>query len=184
MALPGNIVVRRPGEPEMYAQTANLHERFPPGNPGWGHPPLEDEVWMTARAGVRSKAPAACSARQSCGCYPAVQWLDGAGFAHLLRSTSLYRGLDSNVRNPLLDAISGHIRAQMGDRASRRYLSVLRVGQRADRAQQQAGSRHAPPRPGAGDVQGVQIAGSQTLRFTVTRDGRSRQTGLRHTREP
>jgi hypothetical protein len=63
--------------------------------------------------------------------YPVVQWFDGDGFADLLRSTSLYRGLDSNVREPLLDAIAERIRTQMGDRASRRYLSVLRVGQRA-----------------------------------------------------
>jgi len=63
--------------------------------------------------------------------HPAVQWFDGDGFADLLRSTSLYRRLDSNVREPLLDAIAERIRTQMGDRASRRYLSVLRVGQRA-----------------------------------------------------
>ena len=36
MALLGNVVVRRPGEPEVYAETADLHERFSPGNPGWG----------------------------------------------------------------------------------------------------------------------------------------------------
>jgi SAM-dependent methyltransferase len=41
MALLGFVVVRRPGEPEMYAETADLHERFSPGNPAWGHPPLE-----------------------------------------------------------------------------------------------------------------------------------------------
>jgi hypothetical protein len=63
--------------------------------------------------------------------YPAVQWFDRDGFADLLRSTSLYRRLDSNVREPLLDAIAERIRTQMGDRASRRHLSVLRVGQRA-----------------------------------------------------
>lgn len=44
MALLGNVVVRRPGEPEVYAETADLHERFCPGNPGWGHPPLEDDA--------------------------------------------------------------------------------------------------------------------------------------------
>ena len=44
MALIGNIVVRRPGDHEVYAETADLHERFAPGNPDWGHPPLEDEV--------------------------------------------------------------------------------------------------------------------------------------------
>jgi hypothetical protein len=63
--------------------------------------------------------------------YPAVQWFDGDGFADLLRSTSLYRRLDSDVRDPLLDAIAERVRTQMGERASRRYLSVLRAGQRA-----------------------------------------------------
>ena len=33
MALLGNVVVGRPGEPEVYAETADLHERFAPGNP-------------------------------------------------------------------------------------------------------------------------------------------------------
>jgi hypothetical protein len=37
----------------------------------------------------------------------------------------------SDVRDPLLGAIAERIRTQMGDRASRRYLSVLRVGRRA-----------------------------------------------------
>jgi hypothetical protein len=64
--------------------------------------------------------------------YPAVQWFDGDGLADLLRSTSLYRRLDSRVRDPLLDAIAERIRTQMGDRASRRYLSVLRAGRRAE----------------------------------------------------
>ncbi len=63
--------------------------------------------------------------------YPAVQWSDGDGFADLLRSTSPYRRLDSDVRDPLLDAIAERIRTQMGDRAARRYLSVLRAGRRA-----------------------------------------------------
>ena len=61
-----------------------------------------------------------------------MQWFDGEGFADLLRSTSLYRSLDRDVREPLLDAIAERIRTRMGDRVSRRYLSVLRVGQRAD----------------------------------------------------
>ena len=64
--------------------------------------------------------------------YPMVQWFDGAGFADLLRSTSLFRKLDSDTREPLLDSIAEHIRTQMDDRAPRRYLSVLRVGQRSD----------------------------------------------------
>jgi hypothetical protein len=64
--------------------------------------------------------------------YPTVQWFDGAGFADLLRSTSLYRSLHRDVREPLLDAIAERIRTRMGDRVPRRYLSVLRVGRRAE----------------------------------------------------
>jgi SAM-dependent methyltransferase len=131
MALLGNVVVRRPGEPEVYAETADLHERFSPGNPGWGHPPLEDEVRMTDGGWGLVNGPGSLFGPAIVRWYPAVQWFDGDGFADLLRSTSLYRRLDSNVREPLLDAIAERIRTQMGDRASRRYLSVLRVGQRA-----------------------------------------------------
>ncbi|MDY7102734.1 MAG: class I SAM-dependent methyltransferase, partial [Actinomycetota bacterium] len=47
MASLGHVVVRRPDEPEVYAETAGLHERFSPDNPAWGHPPLEDEVRAT-----------------------------------------------------------------------------------------------------------------------------------------
>ena len=37
-----------------------------------------------------------------------------------------------DVREPLLGAIAKRIRTRMGDRVARRYLSVLRIGQRAD----------------------------------------------------
>lgn len=129
LALLGNVVVRRPGEPEVYAETADLHERFSPGNPGWGHPPIEDEVRMTDEGWAED--PGSLFGPAIVRWYPAVQWFDGDGFADLLRSTSLYRRLDSDVRDPLLDAIAGRIRTQLGDRASRRYLSVLRVARRA-----------------------------------------------------
>jgi SAM-dependent methyltransferase len=132
MALLGNVVVRRPGEPEVYALTADLHERFSPGNPGWGHPPLEDEVRMTDGGWGSVTDPGSLFGPAIVRWYPAVQWFDGEGFADLLRSTSLYRRLGSNVGEPLLDAIAERIRTQMGDRASRRYLSVLRVGRRAN----------------------------------------------------
>ena len=132
MALLGNVVVRRPGEPEVYAETADIHERFSPGNPDWGHPPLEDEVRMTDDGWGLVKDPGSLFGPAIVRWYPAVQWFDGDGFADLLRSTSLYRRLDSNVREALLDAIAERIRMQMGDRASRRYLSVLRAGRRAD----------------------------------------------------
>jgi SAM-dependent methyltransferase len=131
MALIGHIVVRRPGEPEVYAETADLHERFSPGNPGWCHPPLEDEVRATDRGWGQVEDPGGLFGPTTVRWYPAVQWLRGDGFADLLRSTSLYRGLDPGTREPLLDAVAERIRTRMGDRAPRRYLTVLRAGQRA-----------------------------------------------------
>jgi SAM-dependent methyltransferase len=129
MALIGNVVVRRPGEPEVYAETADLHERFSPGNPEWGHPPLEDEVRPTDQGWGLVEDPGGLFGPTIVRWYPTVQWFDGNGFADLLRSTSLYRQLDPSVREPLLDAIAERIRTRMGDRAPRRYLSVLRAGQ-------------------------------------------------------
>jgi hypothetical protein len=87
---------------------------------------------MTDGAGDWSQAPAACSARRPSGGTRQFSGSTGGGFADLLRSTSLYRRLDSHVRDPLLDAIAERIRMRMGDRASRRYLSVLRAGQHAE----------------------------------------------------
>jgi SAM-dependent methyltransferase len=131
MALLGNVVVRRPGEPEVYAETADLHERFSPGNPGWGHPPTEDEVRTTDEGWGLVDDPGGLFGPTIVRWYPAVQWFDADGFADLLRSTSLYRRLGRDVREPLLDAIAERIRTRMGNRVSRRYLSVLRAGQRA-----------------------------------------------------
>jgi SAM-dependent methyltransferase len=132
MALLGNVVVRRPGEPEVYAETADLHERFSPGNPDWGHPPLEDDVRGTSEGWGLVEDPGSLFGPTIVRWYPTVQWFNGNGFADLLRSASIYRRLDRDVREPLLDAIAERIRTRMGDRASRRYLSVLRVGPRAD----------------------------------------------------
>ena len=131
MALLGHVVVRRTGEPEVYAETADLHERFVPGNPDWGHPPLEDEVRATDEGWGLVHDPGGLFGATTVRWYPTVQWFDGAGFADLLRSTSLYRRLAPEVREPLLDAIADRIRSRMGDRAPRRYLSVLRAGPRA-----------------------------------------------------
>jgi SAM-dependent methyltransferase len=133
MALLGNVVVRRPGEPEMYAETADLHERFSPGNPDWGHPPFEDDVRTTNEGWGLVEDPGGLFGPTIVRWYPTVQWFNGDGFADLLRSTSIYRKLDDSVREPLLDAIAERIRTRMGDRAPRRYLSVLRVGRRAGR---------------------------------------------------
>jgi SAM-dependent methyltransferase len=132
MALLGNVVVRRPGEPEVYAETADLHERFSPGNPDWGHPPLEDDVRSTDEGWGLVDDPGSLFGPTIVRWYPTVQWFTGDDFADLLRSTSLYRRLDRDVRERLLDAIAERIRTRMGDRAARRYLSVLRIGQRAD----------------------------------------------------
>jgi SAM-dependent methyltransferase len=131
-ALLGNVVVRRPGEPGVYSETADLHERFSAGNPDWGHPPTEDEVRTTGEGWGLVNDPGGLFGPTIVRWYRAVQWFDGDGFAGLLRSTSVYRKLDGDVREALLDAIAERIRTRMGDRASRRYLSVLRVGQRAE----------------------------------------------------
>lgn len=138
MALLGNVVVRRPGEPEVYAETADLHERYAPGNPGWGHPPLEEDLRATDQGWGLVEDPGGWFGPTIVRWYPTVQWFDGDGFADLLRSTSLYRGLDRHVHEPLLDAIAKRIRTRMGDRASRRYLSVLRVGQRVEQPDRRA----------------------------------------------
>lgn len=134
MAVLGHVVVRRPGEAEMYAATADLHERFAPGNPAWGDPPLEAEVRATDEGwGPPNEDPDGWFGSTIVRWYPTVQWLDGLGMADLLRSNSLYRELDEPVREQLLDAIANRIRTDFGNRMPRRYLSVLRAGRRADR---------------------------------------------------
>jgi hypothetical protein len=115
----------------MYAETADLHERFCPGNPGWGHPPLEDDVCTADQGWGPVDGPGGLFGPANVHWYPTVQWFDGEGFADHLRSLSLYRSLDPDVREPLLDAVAERIRTRMGDRVSRRCLSVLRTGQRA-----------------------------------------------------
>jgi len=123
------VVVRRSGEPDAYAETADLHELFSPGNPEWGHPPLEEE----ARAAEPDWDADGWFDAPAVRWYPTVQWFDGRGYADHLRSTSLYRKLGPGVREPLLDAIAERIRTGMGDRAARRYLTFLRAGRRRER---------------------------------------------------
>ena len=131
LALLGNVVVRRPSEPEVYAETADLHERFCPANPDWGDPPLENEVRATGEGwGPPNQDREGWFGSTIVRWYPVVQWLDGEGFADLLRSTSMYQKLDDRVREPLLDAVAERIRTHLGDRVPRRYLGVLRAGQR------------------------------------------------------
>jgi SAM-dependent methyltransferase len=130
LALLGNVVVRVPGAVEVYAETADLHERFSPGNPGWGHPPTAEQARAAGPGWAHRGDSAAWFAEPVVRWYPAVQWFDGAGFAGLLRSTSLYRALPEDVREPLLDAIAERIRTRLGDRVPRHYLSVLRTAPR------------------------------------------------------
>jgi SAM-dependent methyltransferase len=131
MALLANVVVRRPGELEVYAETADLHERFSPGNLDWGHPPLEDDVRTTGAGWGLVEDPGGLFWPTTVRWYPMVQWFDGEGFADLLRTNSIYRKLDQDIRERLLGMIAERIRTRMGDRVPRHYLSVLRVGQRA-----------------------------------------------------
>jgi len=131
LAVLGNVVVRRPGELEVYAETADLHERFCSGNADWGDPPFEDEVRATNEGwGPPNEDHEGWFGPTVVRWYPVVQWFDGEGFADLLRSTSLYQKLDVRVREPLLDAIAERIRTHLDDRVARRYLGVLRAGQR------------------------------------------------------
>jgi SAM-dependent methyltransferase len=132
VALLANVVVRRPDEPEVYAETADLHELFAPGNPNWGHPPLEEEVRATNEGWGPENDPSGLFGPTIVRCYPMVQWFDANGFADLLRTMSIYRRLDRDVREPLIEAMAERIRTRMGDRVPRRYLSLLRAGPRAD----------------------------------------------------
>lgn len=130
MALLGHVVVRRRDEPEVYAETSDLHEQLSPGNPDWGHPPLEDEVRETTEGWGLVADPGELFGPTVVRWYPTVQWFDGAGFADHLRSMSPYRRLPADVREPLLEAVAGRVRDKMDDRAARRYLTVLRMGMR------------------------------------------------------
>jgi hypothetical protein len=132
MALLGHVVIRRPGEPEVYAETADLHERFSPGNPDWGHPPIEEDVRSTDEGWGLVDDPGSLFGPTIVRWYPTVQRFNGDGYADLMRSQSPYRKLDHDVREPLLNAIAERIRTRMGDRVTRRYLSVMRIGQRTD----------------------------------------------------
>ena len=133
VAVLGNVVVRRPGESEVYAETADLHERFAPGDPDWGDPPLEHDVRATNEGwGPPDEDRDRLFGPTVVRWYPTVQWHDGEGFADLLRTLSIYRKLAPDIREPLLGAVADRIRSRLGDRAPRRYLTVLRVGRRLD----------------------------------------------------
>ncbi len=130
LALLGNVVVRRPGDVEVYAETADLHRRYSPDDADWGHPPLEDDVLATDTGWGELIDPSPLFEPPVVRWYPTVQTFDGAGFADLLCTLSAYRKLAPEVREPLLAAIAERISTRMGDVAQRRYLSVLRMSRR------------------------------------------------------
>jgi len=125
------FTLRDTDEPEVYAATADLHEHFSPGNPDWGHPPVEDEVRATSHGwGPPNEDRDGLFGETVVRWYQTVQHFDGEGFADLLRTLSPYRRLDASVREPLLNAIAQRIRTTLDDHATRHYLTVLRAGQR------------------------------------------------------
>jgi hypothetical protein len=67
----------------VYSETADLHERFSPGNLDWGHPALEDEVGATDQGWVPPNDPGGLFGPTIVRWFPTVQWLDGEGLADL-----------------------------------------------------------------------------------------------------
>lgn len=145
LILLSHIVVREPGEREVYAETADLHERYASGHPSWGPPPAADDV-VTAAEGASAtiedveRVVGRASDISASGrfgppilrWYRQTQWLDARGFVDLLRTTSLYGNLPVSVREPLLEGIETRIRSRLGDRARRDYLVNLRLARRID----------------------------------------------------
>lgn len=133
MAILGNVVIRPPGQAELYAETEDLHHRYAPDSPDWGHPPTESEVRATSTGwGPPNNDTDGYFGPTTVRWYPAVQWFDGAGIADHLRSLSPYRRLSNEIREPLLDAIAQRVQTRLGDRIGRHYLALLRMGQRND----------------------------------------------------
>lgn len=92
LALLGHVVIRRTDEPEVYAATADLHERFAPGNPDWGTHPSKTRCGTTSHGwGPPNEDSDGLFGPTIVRWYPTVQHFDGAGFADLLRTQSPYR---------------------------------------------------------------------------------------------
>jgi protein-L-isoaspartate O-methyltransferase len=147
LVLVNHVVVREPGQPEVYEQTAHLHERHASDHPGWGVPATPAEFIAAADAAASSiaalerviaRAPDLSSASDGLFDAPIVRWyrqtqhFDAHGFVGLLRTTSLYGSLPDHVREPLLDGIETHIRTRMDDHALRDYLIAARLARRTD----------------------------------------------------
>ncbi len=142
LVLLGHIVVADPGELEVFAETADLHEAHASGHPSWGHPPTAQEVIAAAEAVSssisevervigRAPDPSETDLFQSpiLRWYRQVQHFDAHGYVEHLRTTSLYESLGAEVREPLLSAIEQRIRDRMDNKATRRYLISARLAQ-------------------------------------------------------
>jgi SAM-dependent methyltransferase len=144
LVIMGHIVVRKPGEPEVYAETADLHEAYAPGHPGWGHPPTAEEVVAAAEASsndivaLERTIGGARDSSSAAGLFelPLLRWFgqeqhfDAHGYVELMRTTSLYGGLEVSVREGLLTAMEQRIRERLGDHATRHYLLLVRLARR------------------------------------------------------
>jgi len=125
MALIGNIVVRRPGELEVYAETADLHECYCRTTLNGVIHPLKTRCAPPPRAGDWSKTPALPFGPTIVRWYPVVQWFDGAGGSRVLPALSRGMGagrtepppvlrarIQPPPRTPFLDgSLSGHLRS-------------------------------------------------------------------------
>lgn len=100
VALLANVVVRRAGEAEVYAATADSHDR--PGNPSWGHLRLGDGVPPQTRAGGPSSVlrPQASFGPTTVRFDPHVKCFDGNGLADSSAQRRLAGRYFGDVREP------------------------------------------------------------------------------------
>jgi SAM-dependent methyltransferase len=146
LVLVNHIVVREPGQPEVYEQTADLHHKHVSDHPGWGLPTTPDEFITVAEAAasnivelerVIGRAPDTSSsdglfAPPMLRLYRQMQHFNAHGFVGYLGTTSLYGSLPDHVREPLLRDIETRIRTRMDDHARRDYLIAARLAQRVE----------------------------------------------------
>jgi SAM-dependent methyltransferase len=144
LVLLGHVVVTDPNEPEVYAETADLHEAHASGHPTWGHPPTTQDVIEAADAASASiaevervigRAPDPFETEDLfqpplLSWHRQVQHFDAHGYVEHLRTTSLYGSLNADVRGPLLLAIEQRIRERMENHATRRYLISVRLAEK------------------------------------------------------
>jgi len=150
VALLANVVVRRAGEAEVHAATADPHDRYARATParatsglGTGSPPR-----TRARGPSSVLSPQASSFGPTTVRFdPHVKCFDGNGFADLLSSRSACRTLLWRRPRAPLGALPDRTRTAMGGRAPLRHLSVLRARQRAGWRRESRRASRAYPAP-------------------------------------